>query len=65
MQDVPVMVTMELGRASKTLDELLEIGEQSLIELEKSVGDPVDIRVNGKLVARGEVVTVDENLIFP
>ena len=61
MQDVPVTVTMVLGHASKTLDELLEIGEQSVIELEKAVGDPVEISVNGKLFARGEVVTISEN----
>ena len=44
-----------------TLDAALDIGEQSLIELDKQVGDAVDIMINGQLFARGEVVTVDEN----
>ena len=61
MQDVRVTVSMELGRAEMTLDEILQVGEQSLIELQKGYGEPVDILLNGKLFARGEVVTVQEN----
>jgi flagellar motor switch protein FliN/FliY len=61
MQDMVVTVSMELGRTEKTLDELLEMGEQSLIELDRLVGEPIDILLNGKLLARGEVVTVGEN----
>ena len=59
--DVDMMVTIELGRTDKTLEEVLSLGEQSLVELDKQVGEPVDILVNGKLFARGEVVTVSEN----
>ncbi|MGY8826653.1 MAG: flagellar motor switch protein FliN [Candidatus Latescibacterota bacterium] len=61
LDDMPLTLSAELGRASKTLDDALKIGEQSLIELDKRVGDPVDIKLNGKLYARGEVVTVSEN----
>ena len=62
LQDVNVTLSMELGQTSTTLDEITEIGEQSLIELDKQVGDPVDVFINGKLFARGEVVTVSENI---
>ena len=61
LRDVDVTVTMRLGSTVKTLDEVTELGEQSLIELDKQVGEPVDVLVNGKLFARGEVVTVSEN----
>ena len=61
LQDMDVEVSIELGRSKITLDAALELGEQSLIELDKVVGEPVDIRLNGKLFARGEVVTVAEN----
>ena len=44
-----------------TIEKVMEYGDQSLIELDKSVGDPVDLLVNGELFARGEVVTVSEN----
>lgn len=61
LPDVAVTVSMELGRTVRTLNEVLSIGEQSLIELDRMVGDPIDIYLNGKLFARGEVVTVSEN----
>ena len=61
LMDVRLMVTIELGRTKKTVQEVLDLGEQSLIELDKSVGEAVNILVNGKLFARGEVVTVSEN----
>ncbi|MBT4500722.1 MAG: flagellar motor switch protein FliN [Gemmatimonadetes bacterium] len=60
-RDIPVTISMVLGRTGQTLDELLSLGEQSLIELDKQVGDPIDILLNGRLIARGEVVTVGEN----
>ena len=60
LDDTPVLVQIELGRTRTTLAEALSLGEQSLIELDRQVGDLVDIRVNGKLLARGEVVTVSE-----
>ena len=61
LMEVRLMVTIELGRTKKTVSEVLDLGEQSLIELDKSVGDPVNVMVNGRLFARGEVVTVSEN----
>lgn len=61
LMDVRLMVTIELGRTKKTVQEVLDLGEQSLIELDKSVGEPVNVLVNGRLFARGEVVTVSEN----
>ena len=61
LDDLPVMATIELGHTWQTLEQATRLGEQSLIELDKQVGDPVDIKLNGKLFARGEVVTVSEN----
>jgi flagellar motor switch protein FliN/FliY len=59
--DIPLEVTVELGRTKRLIKEVLELGVGSVIELEKLAGEPVDVRVNGKLVARGEVVVIDEN----
>ena len=59
--DVPLTVTVELGRTRMTLKQILELSVGSLIELDKLTGEPVDILVNGKLIARGEVVVIDEN----
>ena len=59
--DVPVRVTVRLGQAFKTIGEVLNLAPGSVIELDKMAGDPVDILVNGKLIARGEVVVIDEN----
>ncbi|MGC9772450.1 flagellar motor switch phosphatase FliY [Fervidobacterium islandicum] len=59
--DVPLNVTVELGRTKLTLKEVMELGIGSLIELDKLTGEPVDIYVNNKLIARGEVVVIDEN----
>ena len=61
LMDVNLSVSIELGRTRETLENVMRLGEQSLVELDKQVGDPVDILVNGKLFARGEVVTVAEN----
>jgi len=61
LQGISTTLTVELGRTRETLDTALEWGDQSLIELDKSVGEPVDILLNGELFARGEVVTVSEN----
>ncbi|MBM3277997.1 MAG: flagellar motor switch protein FliN [Candidatus Handelsmanbacteria bacterium] len=61
LMDVRLLVTIELGRTRKTVQEVLDLGEQSLLELDKSVGEPVNVMVNGHLFARGEVVTVSEN----
>lgn len=59
--DIPVTVTVELGRTSRTIGEVLGLGPGSVLELEKMAGEPVDVLVNGKLVARGEVVVIDES----
>jgi flagellar motor switch protein FliN/FliY len=59
--DVPLEVTVELGRTKKYIREILEFGPGSIIELDKLAGEPVDILVNGKAIAKGEVVVIDEN----
>ena len=59
--DVPMDVTVELGRSSRTVQEVLSLGEGSIIELDKLAGEPVDLLVNGKPIAKGEVVVIDEN----
>lgn len=59
--DVPIEVSVILGRTEKTIKEVLELGNGSLIELDKLVEEPVEILVNGKMVAEGEVVVVNEN----
>ena len=61
LMDVRLIVTIELGRTRKTIQEVIELGEQSVVELDRNVGEPVNIMVNGKLFARGEVVTVSES----
>ncbi|MDI6601744.1 MAG: flagellar motor switch phosphatase FliY [Thermoanaerobacteraceae bacterium] len=61
IMDVPLEITAELGRTRKTIKEVLEIGAGSVIELDKIAGEPVDILVNGKIIAKGEVVVIDEN----
>ncbi|MER3486718.1 MAG: flagellar motor switch protein FliN, partial [Chloroflexota bacterium] len=59
--DVSMQVTVELGRAQVTVARLLELTPGSVIELDRLAGEPLDVLVNGKLIARGEVVVVDEN----
>jgi flagellar motor switch protein FliN/FliY len=59
--DVSMRVTVELGRSSMTVEEVLALGPGSVVELNKLAGEPVDILVNERLIARGEVVVVDEN----
>jgi flagellar motor switch protein FliN/FliY len=59
--DVQMALTVELGRTRKYVKEILSLGEGSIIELDKLAGEPVDLLVNGKLIARGEVVVIDEN----
>lgn len=59
--DVPLKVVVELGRARMTLKQVMDLTTGSLIELDKLTGEPVDVLVNGKLIARGEVVVIDEN----
>ena len=58
--DVRIPVSVEVGRTSMTLDSILDLVPGSVVALEKRVEEPVELRVNGKLVAQGEVVLVDE-----
>ncbi|HEX3011061.1 MAG TPA: flagellar motor switch phosphatase FliY [Syntrophomonadaceae bacterium] len=61
IMDVPLDVSVELGKTQKTIKEILELNQGSIIQLDKMAGEPVDLLVNGKLVAKGEVVVIDEN----
>lgn len=59
--DIPLQVTVELGRTKRSVKEILELSSGSIIELDKLAGEPVDILVNNHLIAKGEVVVIDEN----
>ena len=61
IMDVPMDVTVELGRTSKSIQEILDFSPGTIIELNKIAGEPIDILVNGKYVAKGEVVVIEEN----
>jgi flagellar motor switch protein FliN/FliY len=61
IMDVPLEVTVELGRTSKSIKEILEFAPGTIIELDKIAGEPIDVLVNGKLVAKGEVVVIEES----
>ena len=58
--DIPLKVSVELGRTSVVIKDLLQLGQGSVLELDKLAGEPLEVLVNGKLVARGEVVVVNE-----
>jgi flagellar motor switch protein FliN/FliY len=58
---VPVMVTVELGRTKRKIKDILEFGQGTIVELDKQAGSQVDVIVNGQLIARGDVVVVDDN----
>ena len=60
--DVPVGISAVLGRAHLTVAQLLQLGQGSVLELDRKVGEAIDIYVNNRLVARGEVVIVDDRL---
>jgi len=60
--DVPVNISAVLGRASLSVAQLLQLGQGSVLDLDRKVGEAIDIYVNNRLVARGEVVIVDERL---
>ncbi len=60
IMDVPLNVTVELGRTSKSISEILDFAPGSIIELDRIAGEPIDVLVNGKLVAKGEVVVIEE-----
>jgi flagellar motor switch protein FliN len=59
--DIPLEIVVELGRTKKKISEVLELTSGSILELEKVAGEPVDVYVNNKLVAKGEVVVIDEH----
>ena len=61
LMDVSLEVSVELGRTSRKIKEILEFGPGSIVELNRLVGEPVDVLVNGKFIATGEVVVIDEN----
>jgi flagellar motor switch protein FliN/FliY len=60
--DIPVQITVILGRTSMQVSQLLKLGRGAVIELDKKVGEPIDIFVNNRLVARGEVVVVEDRI---
>lgn len=61
IMDVPLEVTVELGRTKKSISEILDFGPGKIIELNKLAGEPIDVLVNGKYVAKGEVVVIEES----
>jgi flagellar motor switch protein FliN/FliY len=61
IQDVPLEISVEVGRARKLVREIIEFSEGTIVELDKQAGDPVDVIVNGQMIARGEIVVIDEN----
>ncbi len=58
--DVPLQISVELGKTKMTIQELLALAPGSVIELDKLAGEPLDVVINGRLVARGEAVVVNE-----
>lgn len=62
MYDIPVQVSAVLGKATMQVSQLLKLGRGAVVELDRKVGEAVDVYVNNRLVARGEVVVVDERL---
>ena len=61
IMDVPLEVTVELGRTHKSIQDILEFSPGTIIELNKIAGEPIDVLVNGKYVAKGEVVVIEES----
>jgi flagellar motor switch protein FliN len=59
--DVPLQLTVELGRARRTIKEVLAFGPGAVVELDRLAGEPVDVLINGKLLGKGEVVVINEN----
>ena len=59
--DVDLQVSIELGRTEMLVEDVLKLGEGSVVELDKLAGDPVDVYVNGRLIARGEVLVLNDN----
>ncbi len=61
IMDVPLEVSVELGRTKKSIKEILEFSPGTIVELDKIAGEPIDVLVNGKMVAKGEVVVIEES----
>jgi flagellar motor switch protein FliN/FliY len=59
--DIPLEISVELGRVRMLVREVVELGAGSIVEIDKTAGEPVDVMVNGRLVARGEVVVIEDN----
>ncbi len=64
LKDIPLQLTVRLGKSRMTIKEILELGKGSIIELDRLAGEDVDLLVNGKLIAKGEVVVIEENFAF-
>lgn len=62
LMDVPLEITAELGTCTMPVAEILKLGNGSVVQLDRAVGEPIDIFVNGRRIARGEIVAVDESL---
>ncbi len=62
IEDVPVEITVVLGETTITVDELLKMGQGAIIELDRKVGEPVELYVNERCVAKGEIVVVDNKI---
>lgn len=62
VQDIPVQVSVVLGKTTIQVNQLLKLGRGAVIELDRKVGEPIDVYVNNRLVARGEVVVVEDKI---
>lgn len=62
VQDIPVQVSVVLGKATIQVSQLLKLGRGAVVELDRKVGEPIDVYVNNRLVARGEVVVVEDRI---
>ena len=62
VSDIPVSVSVVLGKTSMQVNQLLKLGRGAVVELDRKVGEPIDIYVNNRLVARGEVVVVEDRI---
>src|SRR6185436_546218 len=61
LMDIPLEISVELGRVKMLVKDVVELGTGSIVEIDKAAGEPVDVMVNGRLVARGEVVVIEDN----
>ena len=62
LYDVPVQISVVLGKTTMPLNQLLKLGRGAVVELERAVGEPIDVYVNNKMVAKGEIVIVDNKI---